>query len=104
MTVTIEQAIERLNSALEHDPDAVGKLMDYRVPCNEKLCYEHPHVQTRLFAGDAVATVGMLGLLNGIFGVEPATAGYIAVELDSETNEVIRFVNLKPRPNARKKE
>jgi hypothetical protein len=59
--------IERLNEIAGHDPVAMGKLIDARVPCNDALA-DHPSVQVHDFDDDKPPVVGMLGILNGLVG------------------------------------
>ena len=59
--------IERLNEIAQADPEAMGKLIATRVPCNEALA-DHPTVQVRALKGEPPA-VGVLGLLNGLVGI-----------------------------------
>lgn len=75
--VTAEQAIDRLNEIHRLDPTVLHRLVTGRVPCNEALA-DHDTVQV----GGAVGgpySVGLLGILNGIFGTQPGTrVGWIA--------------------------
>ena len=59
--------IERLNEITKVDPEAMGRLIAARVPCNEELA-DHPTVQVRALKGEPPA-VGVLGLLNGLVGI-----------------------------------
>lgn len=60
------EAIMLLNELLAHDWSAMSQLFGTRVPCNGVLA-RHPTVQVAvdLFTGEA--TVGLLGILNGLF-------------------------------------
>lgn len=63
--LSIDKAIEILNSVVKADAKAFAKLIEYRVPCNRELA-EHPTVQV---SGESdKPTVGILGILNGLFG------------------------------------
>jgi len=59
------QLIDSLNEIAKHDPVAMGKLIEARVPCNEALA-DHPTVQVDAHEGSP--TVGLLGILNGLVG------------------------------------
>jgi len=59
--------IDRLNEIAEHDPIALGKLIEARVACNNDLA-DHPAVQVQIREAGP-AQVGVLGLLNGLVGV-----------------------------------
>jgi hypothetical protein len=84
--------IERFNEIAKADPLAIGALLETRVPCSKAMA-DHPTVQVHQKEG--AATVGMLGIINGIVGVIEAGPrkgwGYVAVELDDD-GKLIRFV------------
>ncbi|MHC5544538.1 hypothetical protein ACYOEI_40425 [Singulisphaera rosea] len=63
---TIEDAVRVLNEAYERDPEAVARLVTSRVSCNEHLA-DHPLILSGKDE-DQRSVVGMIGLLNGIFG------------------------------------
>ena len=100
-TVTIEQAIEVLNEALALDPMAISKLVNYHELCNERLA-EHAGIQVGAAGGPKAnvpgggiggpggSEVGVLGIINGLFGADEAGNGPIAAELDSAMR-VVRF-------------
>lgn len=80
ISVTADDVVALLNEAFSLDPAAVQALVDHRVPCNKALG-DHPTIQVGIAANwrkrrpndhnlpdDAEYTVGLLGLLNGIFG------------------------------------
>lgn len=82
MTAIADRIIEIMNRALEADPEAVRKLIEYRVPCNDKLA-DDLEIQVGERNNRDGYEVGMLGILNGIGGtINPpaplAGAGYIA--------------------------
>ena len=83
---SVDAAVEILNEALRFDPDAITKLVDHRVPCNKDLA-SHPTIQVR---GTYVAKVGLLGILNGIFGTAEDGGGPIAAVYD-EAGRLVRF-------------
>ncbi len=71
--VSVDDAVLLLNSALAADPDAMRTLINTRIPCNQVLA-EHPTIQ----AGKTETgyDVGMLGVINGLFGALPMIAAY----------------------------
>ena len=76
----IDFAIEVLNRALKADPKAIKTLLECRVPCNMDLA-DDPTIQVIVgegLEGDKIASVGPLGLLNGILGIRQNGWGYIA--------------------------
>lgn len=74
-TVTINEVIEILNEAIKLDTPAIAALIANRVPCNEGLA-DHPSIQCGSQHGGY--WVGMLGVINGLFGVDEHGWGAIA--------------------------
>lgn len=64
-TVTLDEAIEYLNELIKLDRVAMAALVANRVPCNQGLA-DHPTAQVCAQHGGYL--VGMLGILNGLFG------------------------------------
>lgn len=74
-SVTIDDVIELLNDAFGKDPNAMNDLVKTRVTCNDALA-DHPTIQVGQF-GDEYK-VGLIGILNGIFGMAEDGFGAIA--------------------------
>lgn len=89
---TIQDAVDALNSMLEHDGLAISRLVGHRVGCNDRLA-GHPTAQVGA-RGDGFE-IGMLGVLNGIFAEVPNGAGPIAAEVDGG-GKVVRFLVYRP--------
>ena len=91
-------AVAFLNEALKLDPVAVQGLFEHRVPCNDAL-RDHPTIQVAAAGAEPVpgepardqASVGILGLLNGLFGVDERSWGHIAACWDVESGTLLRF-------------
>jgi len=66
-SVTPDDAIRYLNELIEIDRPAMAALIANRVPCNQAMA-DHPTVQVRAQHGGF--TVGMVGILNGMFGID----------------------------------
>lgn len=66
-SISLDEAIDFLNSLISLDKAAVAALIANRVPCNEQLA-NHPTV--RVTAQHGGYHVGLLGILNGLFGDE----------------------------------
>lgn len=79
--VTIDDAIEFLNQLLELDPHAIDDLVNHRVLCN-----------TRITDSKVITTptgyLGILGILNGLFGEENC---YIAAKANPD-GSIVKFV------------
>ena len=68
----LDHAIAVLNEMVRLDSEATRKLVEFRAPCNKQLA-DHPSIQV---AGeDTAPLVGVLGMLNGIFGTHGVEAG-----------------------------
>jgi hypothetical protein len=87
--VSIDDAIEYLNELLALDARAMATVIGSRAPCNDAL-RDHPTALV-LATGPAGsnARVGMLGLLNGLFGVRDDGLGEISAVFDKD--KLVRF-------------
>ncbi len=85
-TATLEHALLILNQAVAADPAAMTALVRARVPCNDRLG-QHSTIQC-----GKEPTVGLLGILNGIFGIREDGYGYITAILDDRSDDVVGFV------------
>ena len=63
--VTIDETVDFLNELIETDRVAMQSLARKAAKCNEALA-EHPSVQVGAHGGGYY--VGLLGVLNGLFG------------------------------------
>jgi len=82
-SVTLDETIAYLNRLLMLDREAIRALIETRVVCNESLA-DHPSVQVML-AEDGGYLVGLLGILNGLFGTFPDGWGSIVAIFDDNT-------------------
>lgn len=82
--VDVDKAIEILNEALKADSIAISQLIGNRVLANKNLC-DHPTIQ----CGDD--SVGMLGIINGIFGISVNRKGYGFISCVEEEGKIVRF-------------
>jgi hypothetical protein len=81
--ITIEQVIDKLNEFLILDKAAIKQLIEYRVPCNEAM-KNHKTIQVLVDEDGRNARVGLLGILNGFFGVEEDGWGKICASFDED--------------------
>lgn len=87
-----------LNSLVKIDKDAISNLINYKVPCNDLLS-KHETVQVASDEngpGETGCKVGLLGILNGLCGIDENSYGFIVAEID-EDNKVIRFIHSKDK-------
>lgn len=77
-TVTIKETVDFLNSILKIDPVSVTGILSCRISCNQALAV-HESVQVGRVA-DNYCEVGMIGILNGLFGIDKFGWGHISAE------------------------
>lgn len=90
--VTIDVAIERLNSMLAADPVVMHSLMNIRVTTNKTMA-DHPTAQVLPVNG--MYMIGLLGVINGIFGADDGDIGYIAMLVNND-EKVTGFIRANP--------
>ena len=81
-SVTVEDAIDLLNQLVAADPKAALGLVEQRVGCAQELA-EHPTIQVWQPEGEE-PTVGILGVINGMFGTDEAGWGPIAAVFEDD--------------------
>ena len=86
-TVNISEVVEFLNHMLKIDPAATNALFSLRVSCNQELA-AHPTIQVGLLGGSH-PIVGLIGIVNGMFGVDKNKWGHISADYDD--GQIIRF-------------
>ena len=84
-----KHVVDCLNEYLKIDPRTITSLVEHRVPASIEL-QNHPTVQCSVDVGD-FATVGMLGILNGIVASAPGTVLDYRVQAVFENDELVRF-------------
>lgn len=91
-SVTIDETIALLNELAQIDQDAMYALIEQRVPCTDRLAY-HETVQVKRQNG--AHYVGMLGILNGLFGVDDDGRGPITAYFEFEANGKLKSLVFK---------
>lgn len=90
-TVSLENIIAFLNNLLLCDPKAIESLINTRVECNEALA-DHRTVQVAQVGH--IYEVGILGILNGIFGIHEEGSlnryGELCIVYD-DAGKIVRF-------------
>lgn len=82
----VDRAIEVLNRIHAADPTVLPALIAHRVPCNIAVG-DDPTVQVGKIDGTDQDEVGLLGIINGLFGVQgPKAVGFIAANYDDDHN------------------
>lgn len=90
--ISVQDVCDLLNEMLEKDYECIKALIGTRTPCNDVIA-DHPTIQVRKFDNEP-PKVGLLGFLNGLFGIRKDGMGALCVELDDDG----RFVKFKPTP------
>ena len=76
-----------LNELLAMDPDCISVLTQTRVPCNAKI-KDHPTVQV-MIDPQGQSVVGLVGVLNGLFGVD--SRGWGGISFETKDGQVQAF-------------
>lgn len=87
-TISIANALETLNELLALDKEAMCNLLEARVECNEAMA-EHDTLQV-LAIGKGYM-LGILGVLNALFGAREDGWGEITLKLN-DNNEAAAFI------------
>lgn len=92
--VHVERVVELLNEALRIDKHAISDLVSERITVNKDLAL-HPTIQC-VETGRGRYEMGLLGFLNGLFGVDEEKHGAIKAVIDPRTNLVASFEVCEP--------
>lgn len=96
-TINPDLIIEYLNSLIVLDGSAISQLIDFRVQTNNILA-NHETVQV-LQKGTEESPeyyIGLLGILNGLCGIDEDGWGFIVAVCD-ENNKISKFIHKKDR-------
>lgn len=86
-SITIQETVDFLNSLIKIDSSTITKLFDTRIHCNEAIA-NHETVQV-INVGIHYFKVGMIGILNGLFGIDEYGWGHIIANY--EDGKIISF-------------
>ena len=78
--ITIQETVDFLNSLLAIDKQVITALFSTRISCNMDLA-DHETVQVGVEGN--YAQVGMIGILNGLFGIDKHGWGHISADYDN---------------------
>ena len=94
--VTIEHAVEVLNRGLAADPSAFQYIFSRRALVNAKLAAD-PTIQVIVDDDRGESkSMGALGIINGIFGIDGEGWGHIAMVTSDDNKKIIRFEQRVP--------
>ena len=97
MSDPISEAVDLLNDVLERDPEAITRLINMRVDCNESLA-NHATAKVQKFG--ETYRIGVLGLLNGVLGGSPSGDIGAKGSINGDTGNFIKikkFVDLRAK-------
>lgn len=80
-TLCLDEVIDYLNEIIAIDAQALTALTNTRVHCHEGFA-EHPSVQ--VVDRDGFYSVGFIGIVNGLFGVDEEGYGAIVFVFDDD--------------------
>jgi len=80
-SVSIEGTVNFLNELIKIDQNAVSALFSMRIICNEELA-DHETVQVHQL-GPETFQVGMIGILNGLFGIDEFGWGHVVADYEN---------------------
>lgn len=88
---TPEECIEVLNRIHAADPTVLPALIAHRVACNKAVA-DDPTVQVGRYGPPQsdIWEVGLLGVINGIFGIREGSQGWIGAYYDDDRT-LLRF-------------
>jgi hypothetical protein len=86
--ISVKDVCELMNEMLEMDYSCTYNLVSIRVDCNEAIL-NHPTIQVQQIGKDS-PKVGILGILNGLFGVNDDNMGSISMMIDN--GKIVTFL------------
>ena len=92
-TILPEDVAGLLNEMLDIDPVSTKALIKHRVVCNHKM---KKHYDLQINVDDPnFPKIGLLGVLNGLFGKSPKGNGFIVAKI-SEGGQYLNFFVKRP--------
>jgi hypothetical protein len=93
--ITSTDVCDLLNELLKLDYECISDLTSHRVKCNDAIA-NHPTVQVHQYIDDKFPKVGLIGILNGLFGIREDGMGSICCDMDNAG----RIIGFKPTPKS----
>jgi hypothetical protein len=88
-SATAQDVISLLNEASKLDPVAIRALVEHRVLCNCDLA-DHPTIGVGC-TEDGDPLVGMLGVINGLFGADEDAHGPVHANIPDDPADPVTF-------------
>lgn len=92
-SIRIEEVVSLLNDLLAMDPHTISAIVSLRLSCNEHIA-NHLTVQVGRLGGSHFV-VGVLGILNGLFGVDKYGWGHISADYVGNMVKEFRLLSEK---------
>lgn len=92
-SVSVQNVCDLLNEILLKDYDCAHALVSSRVQCNQAIA-DHASIQVQQYKDDVFPKVGVLGFLNGLFGIRDDGMGAICMEIDN--GKILSFKQTPP--------
>ena len=91
-TVAVKDVIAMLNEIHQLDPELMTNMVLHRFPCNEGI-KNHKTVQAHCHGDASVEApkVGLLGVLNGILGIDRNHFGPVAANFEKKDDQLLGF-------------
>jgi hypothetical protein len=87
--ISAQDVCSLLNEFLELDPKCAQTILSHRVKCNDAVAC-HSTIQVQQFIDDKFPKVGIIGLINGVFGKRADGRGIICADIDT-TGKILNF-------------
>jgi hypothetical protein len=95
-SVSVQDVLELLNEILEKDPECVQSLVNQRVKCNDAVA-NHPTIQVQKFKKDKYPKVGLIGILNCLFGMRADGMGPICASV-IKSGKILKILKFERTP------
>ena len=84
-TFAIKDVIAMLNEIHQLDPELTANMVLHRFPCNKEI-RDHKTVQAHCYGDASIENpkVGLLGILNGLFGIDKNHFGAITAYFEKK--------------------
>ncbi len=89
-SITVSDVCDLLNELIALDYDCAQTLISTRVRCNVAVA-NHPTMQVQHYKSDEFPKVGIVGIINGMFGIREDGMGAICFVVDDKSGKILRF-------------
>jgi hypothetical protein len=93
----IDHAIEVLNRLLKADPKAAREFLLMETVVNTAALADDPEIQVlQDDPPNGPVYLRPLGLINGLFGADENSIGYISMDIDDSDGSIVGFRRVRP--------